>query len=91
MRPMFHFTPKRIDAHVCICFVAYKVYKELERILKLSDIEMSVDKVLSIAKTVTTLKINMPVSGNTMTKTMILTSKQKSIEKLFEENFWKTF
>ena len=91
MRPMFHFTPKRIEAHVCICFVAYKVYKELERILKLSNIEMSVDKVLSIAKTITTLKINMPVSGNTMTKTMILTSKHKSIEKLFEENFWKTF
>jgi len=34
LRPMFHFTPKRIEAHVCICFVAYKVYKELERILK---------------------------------------------------------
>ena len=91
MRPMFHFTPRRIEAHVCICFVAYKVYKELERILKLSNIEMSVDKVLSIAKTVTTIKINMPESGNTMTKTMILTPKHKSIEKLFEENFWKTF
>ena len=91
IRPMFHFTPRRIEAHVCICFVAYKVYKELERILKLSNIEMSVDKVLSIAKTVTTLKINMPVSGNIMTKTMILTPKHKSIEKLFEENFWKTF
>ena len=25
MRPMFHFTPRRIEAHVCICFVAYKV------------------------------------------------------------------
>ena len=91
MRPMFHYTPRRIEAHICICFVAYKVYKELERILKLSNIEMSVDKVLSIAKTVTTLKINMPISGNTMTKTMILTPKHKSIEKLFEENFWKTF
>ena len=34
---------KRIEAHVCICFVAYKVYKELERILKLSDINLSVD------------------------------------------------
>jgi transposase len=33
MPPMFHFTQKRIEAHVCICFVAYKVYKELERIL----------------------------------------------------------
>ena len=24
MRPMFHFTERRIEAHVCICFVAYK-------------------------------------------------------------------
>ena len=32
MRPMFHFTEHRIEAHVCICFIAYKVYKELERL-----------------------------------------------------------
>jgi hypothetical protein len=37
LRPMFHFTKKRIEAHVCICFVAYKVYKELERIIKQSN------------------------------------------------------
>lgn len=90
MRPMFHFTPKRIEAHVCICFVAYKVYKELERILKLSNINLSVDKVLNIAKTITTIKINLPTSGNTLTKTMLLTPKHKSIEKLFDENFWKS-
>jgi transposase len=73
MRPMFHFTPKRIEAHVCICFVAYKVYKELERILKINRINMSVDKVIDIAKTITTIKINLPISGNTMTQTMLLT------------------
>jgi transposase len=89
MRPMFHFTPRRIEAHICICFVAYKVYKELERILKFSHIELSVDKVISIAKTVTTIKINMPVSGNTIVKTMLLTPKHKSIAILFEENFWE--
>ncbi|MDR3142691.1 MAG: hypothetical protein LBU37_13345, partial [Tannerellaceae bacterium] len=38
MRPMFHFTPKRMEAHVCICFVVYKVCKEPERILKANDI-----------------------------------------------------
>lgn len=91
MRPMFHFTPKRIEAHVCICFVAYKVYKELERILKISHINMSVDKVLDIAKTITTLKINLPISGNTLTQTMLLTQRHKSIAKLFDENFWKIF
>ena len=31
IRPMFHFTRKRIEAHICICFVALKVYKELEQ------------------------------------------------------------
>jgi transposase len=91
MRPMFHFTPKRIEAHVCICFVAYKVYKELERILKISHINMSVDKVLDIAKTITTIKINLPISGNTMTQTMLLTPRHKSIAQLFDENFWKNF
>jgi len=91
MRPMFHFTPRRIEAHVCICFVAYKVYKELERILKINNINLSVDKVISIAKTITTIKIKLPKSGNTMIKTMLITKKQKSIAMLFDENFWKKF
>jgi len=89
MRPMFHFTPKRIEAHVCICFVAYKVYKELERILKMNSINLSVDKVLGIAKTVTTLKIKLPASGETLTKTMLLTKKHKSIQQLFDKKFWE--
>lgn len=91
MRPMFHFTQRRIEAHVCICFVAYKVYKELERVLKICGIGLSVDKVLNIAKTITTLRIKLPVSGQTMDKTMLITSKHKSIEKLFDQNFWDTF
>ena len=45
VRPMFHFTRKRIEAHICICFVALKVYKELDRILKLNGIKLSIDKV----------------------------------------------
>jgi uncharacterized membrane protein len=84
---MFHFSKKRIEAHVCICFVACKVYKELERILKINGINMSVDKVLDIAKTITTLKIKLPISNDTMTKTMLITKKHKSIAILFDENF----
>jgi transposase len=91
IRPMFHFTPRRIEAHVCICFVAYKIYKELERILKRSHINMSVDKVLDIAKTITSIKIKLPISGNTMTKTMLLTQKHRSIAQLFDKNFWENF
>jgi transposase len=89
IRPMFHFTPRRIEAHVCICFVAYKMFKELERVLKMKDINLSVDKVLNIAKTITTIEVKLPKSGTTLTKTMLLTPRHKSIEVLFDENFWK--
>ena len=57
---MFHFTRRRIEAHVCICFVALKVYKELERLLKLSQIKMSVDKVLALAQTIVTIQMTLP-------------------------------
>ena len=89
MRPMFHFNPRRIEAHVCICFVAYKMYKELERVLKISGIELSVDKVLSIAKTITTIKVNLPIQNKTISKTLLLTEQHKLIEKLFSEEYWE--
>ena len=84
MRPMFHFTERRIEAHVCICFVAYKVYKELERIARIVGINMSVDEVLNVARTITTIRMRMPENNEVLTKTLFLTEKQKAIEPLFK-------
>ena len=84
MRPMFHFTERRIEAHVCICFVAYKVYKELERIIAATGIRMSVDKVLDIAKTITTVRVNMPQNHEFYTKTLFLSEQQMAIKPLFD-------
>lgn len=58
--PVFLFTEKRIEAYICICFVAYKVYKELERMVRSIGLGMSVDKVLCIAKTITTIRLRLP-------------------------------
>ena len=88
IRPMFHFTRRRIEAHICICFVALKVYKELERLLKMSDIKMSVDKVLNMAKTVTTISIYMPQNKTHFIRTMPM-KRHKPIAKLFDKNFWE--
>ena len=84
---MFHFTHKRIEAHICICFVALKVYKELERMLNVSEINMSIDKVLALAKTIATLQIKLPLNKDVYTQTMLMASHQK-ISKLFDENFF---
>lgn len=88
MRPMFHFSPRRIEAHVCICFIAYKMYKELERLLKLSKIDLSVDKVLAIAKTITTIKVRLPIQNKTISKTLLITKQHQQIKELFSEEYW---
>jgi transposase len=87
-RPIFHFSPRRIEAHICICFVAYKVYKELERIVGIYCDNLSIDKVVKIAKTITTIKLRLPQSQKLITKTMLLTDNQRSIAHMLDDNFW---
>lgn len=84
MHPMFHFTERRIEAHICICFIAYKVYKESERLVAINKIGMSVDHVLDVAKTITTIKIRMPKDKAIFTKTLFLTDKHRNIMSLFD-------
>jgi hypothetical protein len=62
-----------------------------QTLLKSSNTSLSVDKVLDIAKTITTIKVKLPLSGETMTKTMLLMAKHKSVAQLFDQNFWKNF
>ena len=83
-RPIFHFTERRIEAHICLCFVAYKVYKELERTITLLQLNMSVDTVIQIAKTITTIILRLPMNGMIIEKTMMLTPEQQSIKPLFD-------
>lgn len=83
MRPMFHFTEKRIEAHVCLCFVALKLYKEMERLLKTLDWELSVDKTLDIAGTISTVTITLP-DKTRVSRILYLTPDQQSLNPLIE-------
>ena len=84
LRSIFHFTEKRIEAHICICFVAYKIYKELERIIQETKLNMSVDKVLDIAKTLITLQVKLPGTKIVRSRTLFLTPEHQSLLPLFE-------
>ena len=86
---MLHFTRRCIEAHVCICFVALKVNKKLERMLKMTSINMSIDKVLALAKTITTIQIKLPLNKGILTQTMLMDRHQK-ITKLFDEKIGVT-
>jgi len=52
IRPVFHRLQRRIEAHICISFVAYKIYMELQRQLKEKKSELNPEKAIEIAKTI---------------------------------------
>ena len=52
-------------------------------------VKMSVDKVLALAKTITTIQIKLPLNKEVYTQTMLMARHQK-IAKLFDEDFWVT-
>ena len=84
MRPIFHFTERRIVAHICICFVALKVFKELERRLRANGIAMSPYKAVEVLKTVTTI-IFRSEDGQTLRKVQLSTPEQLALKPLFND------
>ncbi|MCQ2148239.1 MAG: IS1634 family transposase [Bacteroidales bacterium] len=50
IRPMYHRLYNRIEAHVCICFVAYTIMLELERILKDAGSSITLDRARFLAE-----------------------------------------
>lgn len=84
IRPVYHRLDRRIEAHICIAFVAYKIYKELERQLKQKQSELSPERAIEIAKTIYSIKIETPLNQEIIEQTLILNDEQAHLAKLFE-------
>jgi transposase len=83
IRPIYHRLQRRIEAHICIAFVSYKVYKDLERQLKEKKSTLSPEKAIEIAKTIYCIKVRTPISKEEATRTIILSEEQKMLANLF--------
>ena len=76
IRPVYHRIKHRIEAHICICFAAYAVYKELERILVKNNIAISPEKAINEIKEIRQLQYTLPKSGQIKTKLLRLSDSQ---------------
>jgi len=84
IRPIYHRKRKRIEAHICISFVALKVRKELERQLKIKKAEISAEKCIEIAKTIYKITVNNSnLTEKPIEKILILTDEHKLLAKIF--------
>lgn len=68
IRPIYHRLKDRIQAHICICFTAYAIYKELERLLKKNKIVLSAGKAIEQIKEIRQLRYTLPRSREVKTK-----------------------
>jgi transposase len=62
IRPVYHCVARRIEAHICISFVAYAIYKELERILRKEKVNISVKQAEELTHNMYQLTIKLPES-----------------------------
>jgi transposase len=83
VRPVYHYKQRRIEAHISIAFVAYKVYKELERQLNEKETKLSPQKAIEIAKGIYTVEIQLKSTGKRIRKTLFLNESQKNLAKMF--------
>ena len=68
IRPIYHQLKQRIEAHICICFAAYSVYKELELSLRINKIELSPEKAIKEIMEIMQLQYILPKSQHVKTK-----------------------
>lgn len=83
IRPIFHYKQRRIEAHICLNFTAYKVYKELERILSVKKSRYSPEKVIEILQNIHEISLLTP-NNEIIKKMIILTEEQRKIKELFD-------
>lgn len=83
IRPIFHRLKGRIEAHICIAFCAYKIYKELERQLKIKKADISTEKAIDIAKTIFKITIQTNLSNKLHSRLYIDKEEQRKLINLF--------
>lgn len=84
IRPIYHRLQQRIEAHITINFVAYKIYKELERQLRKKQAKFGCEQAIDIAKTIYAVEIKDPTTGEVSKETLLLNEEQIQLAELFE-------
>lgn len=83
IRPIYHRKKQRIEAHICLTFVAYKVYKELERQLKEKKSNLSAEKVIEILQSIYQIEIKNEHKNEILKHIILLTDEHKMLRSIF--------
>jgi transposase len=83
IRPMYHRLRRRIEAHVLVAFVAYTVYKELERRLDQAGIKMSPKRAAELTQTMYEMTFRYPADPVDQRIMLKMDQEQQQLYDLF--------
>ncbi len=87
IRPIYHRLKHRIEAHICISFTAYCIYKELERVLYKEKSTLSVKKSAELTHNMYQITYILPESKHTKSKLLKMDDKQAELYNIISKNF----
>lgn len=87
IRPIYHRLKHRIEAHICISFTAYCIYKELERVLYQEKSKLSLKKAAELTHNMYQVTYMLPESKHTKSTLLKMDDDQAELYQLINTNF----
>jgi transposase len=87
IRPIYHRLRNRIEAHICISFTAYCIYKELERVLYKEKSTLSLKKSAELTQNMYQINYTLPESKHTKSKLLKMDDQQAELYQIIQKNF----
>ena len=87
IRPVYHRLERRIQAHICIAFTAYCIYKELERVLYKERSSLSLRKATELTHNMYQITYTLPDSQHTKTRLLRMDDDQAELYRIILKNF----
>ena len=87
IRPIYHRLQSRIEAHICVSFTAYCIYKELERILYAEKSSISLKRAADITHNMYQITYTLPDSKHTKSKLLNMDDEQAQLYQIINKNF----
>ncbi len=87
IRPIYHRLRNRIEAHICISFTAYCIYKELEGVLYAEKSTLSLKKAAEVTHNMYQITYTLPDSKVTKNRLLKMDDEQEELYQIINKNF----
>lgn len=91
VRPIYYRLHNRIEGHICICFTAYTIMLELERILKKNKSGITLLRAQELTFNMYQLVYELPKSKTSKTQILQMDNEQKELYEMVIKDNGKPF